>query len=304
MDKQAAARSKKRGRSKSQDEATAGLSNNEKRKKKFKDSTSRSKSLSSESPVASSSKTIKKNKKKHKNDNSQAKSKSTKAKSSINPSISISKTDHNATLKLLKTMDWTMAKNTSRRNVIRADDKVTPRNKMGKPYCMSFIFGKNMKDPTGTLSYWSTKYPKVYEELQTLMGKYDPKFQYTHITLNCNLRCKRHTDGGNAGPSYIAAFGNFEGGGLMVEQPGGGKPEVTLDLKSQFVKFNGKTQPHETAPFKGERFTLVYYTSDIIPPTVDRRAVSTLPSKADDVSSDFSKKFEAMKAKLGRNKRR
>jgi hypothetical protein len=163
-------------------------------------------------------------------------------------------------------MDWEMAKNTSRRNVIRHDDPSTPRNHMNKPYCMSFIFGRNMKDPDGSMSYWSLKYPKVYSELRDLMARYDRDFGYTHITLNRNLRCKRHTDGGNAGPSYIAGFGDYRGGGLLVEPPGGGgsSDETTvLDLRGRFVTFNGKTQPHETLAFEGERFTLVYYTSDI-----------------------------------------
>lgn len=263
----------------------------------------------SSSPFFSLSKRNKKKKRRNINPDSTTIA-SSQAPPNPNPSITISKADHNATLRLLKTMDWTMAKNTSRRNVIRTDDKDTPRNKMGKPYCMSFIFGRNMKDPTGSLSYWSQKYPQVYEKLQALMAKYDPSFHFTHITLNCNLRCKRHTDGGNAGPSYIAAFGDFQGGGLIVEQPGGGLPEQTLNCRSQFVKFNGKTQPHETSKFKGERFTLVYYTSDIVPPTVDRRRPATsklaASSEAEDqnISSDFAEKFEAMKAKLGRKKRK
>lgn len=229
----------------------------------------------------------------------------------LNPSISITKSDHDATLALLKSMDWSMAKNTSRRNVIREDDKSTPRNENGKPYCMSFIFGRNMKDPNGSLSFWSTKYPKVYSELQTLMKKYDPSFKYTHITLNYNLRCKRHTDGGNEGPSYIAAFGNFNGGELIVgsDQTNGGtyKSSSTdryLDLKSRFVKFNGKTQPHETAPFTGDRYTLVYYTSDIVPPVLDKRAISK-PKVAHEIDpeSSVAKRFEAMKAKLGQRKK-
>jgi len=218
--------------------------------------------------------------------------------------------------KILQSMDWTMAKNTSRRNVIRAEDDTTPRNEMGKPYCMSFIFGRNMKDPKASLSFWSIKYPKVYTELQKLMSNYDPSFQYTHITLNYNLRCKRHTDGGNLGPSYIAAFGNFDGGELIVEveqhQPSGGIHKSTttdrhLDLKSRFVKFNGKTQPHETSPFHGDRYTLVYYTSDIVPPLVDRRAVSVSSIKAEEhkmnPDSSLAKKFEAIKAKLGQRKK-
>ena len=240
-------------------------------------------------------------------------SKSSNIKNNKNPSIPISKEDHAATLALLKSMDWTMAKNTSRRNVIRADDKATPRNNKNKPYCMSFIFGRNMKDPTGRMSFWSTKYPKVYAELQTLIEKYDPSFYYTHITLNCNLRCKRHTDGGNAGPSYIAAFGRFSGGQLIVEPPGGGDTEAILDCHSKFVKFNGKTQPHETAPFKGERFTLVYYTSDIVPPTVDRRAASRFENGGgdganNDTNNDEAAKFavhlKAMKQKLDKRNRR
>jgi hypothetical protein len=37
------------------------------------------------------------------------------------------------------------------------------------------------------------------------------------------------------------------------------------NLYRTFVLFNGKEQPHETLPFTGERYTIVYYTSDIIP---------------------------------------
>jgi hypothetical protein len=229
---------------------------------------------------------------------------------SINSTIPISQADHDATLALLSTMDWHKAQNTSRRNVIRADDPSTPRNKMNKPYCMSFIFGRNMKDPSGGLSWWSTQYPDVYEKLRALMTKYDPHFSYTHITLNRNLQCKRHTDGGNAGPSYIGAFGNFVGGGLIVEPPGGGQPETLLDLHSNFVMFNGKTQPHETAPFTGERFTLVYYTSDIAPEVgaVDRRKrQATRMATADNaegVSLSLTQKFREIKAKLGARTRR
>ena len=233
-----------------------------------------------------------------------------------NPSIPISKSDHDSTLALLRSMDWEMAKNTSRRNVIRHDDPSTPRNRMNKPYCMSFIFGRNMKDPDGSMSYWSAKYPQVYSKLRDLMARYDRDFGYTHITLNRNLRCKRHTDGGNAGPSYIAGFGDYRGGGLLVEPPGGGgsSDETTvLDLRGRFVTFNGKTQPHETLAFEGERFTLVYYTSDIksggggsegttTGTFADRRRGGITAASAEGVSSDMAAKFNEIKARLGKKK--
>lgn len=40
--------------------------------------------------------------------------------------------------------------------------------------------------------------------------------------------------------------------------------DVMLDLHSKFVLFDGKAQPHETLPFTGgDRYTIVYYTSDM-----------------------------------------
>jgi hypothetical protein len=250
------------------------------------------------------------------------------------PSISISKVDHDTTLQLLSSMDWEMAKNTSRRNVIRPTD--APRNAHNTPYCQSFIFGPNMKDPNNALSYWSVQYPDIYTAFQGLLTKYNPHFRYTHITVNKNLRCKRHTDGGNAGLSYIAGFGNYTGGELIVEEeqqhsssststsanssrigssgvPSKTKKEYKLDLKSKFVLFNGKTQPHETCSFSGDRYTLVYYTSEIntktnntagdnkIDSSIDRRSTAASTSSGNDgISPMLVMKFQQMKAKLNK----
>ena len=261
------------------------------------------------------------------------------------PYISISKLDHDTTLHMLQSMNWEMAQNTSRRNVIRSSD--APRNARNTPYCQSFIFGPNMKDPQKTLSYWSTQYPAIYTAFRGLMNKYDPNFRYTHITVNKNLRCKRHTDGGNAGLSYIAGFGNYIDGQLLIVEEdeqqstsansssssgcgttaGSGattsKPkEYKLDLKSKFVLFNGKTQPHETCAFSGDRYTLVYYTSEINNTKVNNNnnvgttddndidcqstatksssSSSSSDSSSDGISPSLAMKFQQMKAKLNK----
>lgn len=86
-----------------------------------------------------------------------------------------------------------------------------------------------------------------------------------------------------------------------MESPGGdGGIKTILNLKGRFVQFNGKTQPHETLEFTGERFTLVFYTSDIQlgEGVVDRRPMSATAG----VSSDFAAKFKEMKSKLGKRK--
>ena len=175
------------------------------------------------------------------------------------------------------------------------------------------------------------------------MNKYDPNFRYTHITVNKNLRCKRHTDGGNAGLSYIAGFGNYIDGQLLIVEEdeqqstsansssssgcgttaGSGatssKPkEYKLDLKSKFVLFNGKTQPHETCAFSGDRYTLVYYTSEINNTKVNNNnnvgttddndidcqstatKSSSSSSSSDGISSSLAMKFQQMKAKLNK----
>jgi hypothetical protein len=255
--------------------------------------------------------------------------------------ITITQQDHDRILKSLQTIDWNMAKNTSRRNVIREHDPDTPKlsDRNHKPYCQSFIFGRNMKDPNQAHSWWTTKYPTIYQELQSFLQKYNPRFQYTHITLNKNLRCKRHTDGGNAGLSYIIAIGKFTGGELQIEPPLSSsatsatvttttstKRTATSRLETKiynlhrtFVLFNGREQPHETLPFTGERYTLVYYTSDIIPKSEHIQNPSTAsllnhitedPSdtttttekKHSKVSDALTAKFNAMKKRLGRKR--
>jgi hypothetical protein len=275
--------------------------------------------------------------------------------------ISITKSDHDKILQLLQSIDWDMAKNTSRRNVIRQDDPNTPKlnkgsnNSNGKPYCQSFIFGRNMKDPEQSLSYWSIQYPNIYQEFQNLIQKYNhTQFTYTHITVNKNLQCKRHTDGGNAGLSYIIGFGNYTGGELQIEEEVSSvsssshhttKTKTTnintkiYNLYRTFVLFNGKLQPHETLPFHGERYTIVYYTSDIVPkvyhhhdtniptttPTTaigdnpnndgnthpsslttnnsqSNKSTSTTTNGTIQVSDTLTAKFNAMKKKLGRKR--
>ena len=294
--------------------------------------------------------------------------------------IRITQEDHDRVLQLLQSIDWSMAKNTSRKNVIRDnnDPLQTPqqqqqqhlRTNKGKPYCQSFIFGRNMKDPNYEYSYWSLQYPTIYQELQTFFQKYNTThFTYTHITLNKNLQCKRHTDGGNMGLSYIIAVGNYTGGALLIDDTVGdvatlpppstkttsntsasvskkskstsihnnnnnnNNNSTIFNLHRTFVLFNGKEQPHETLPFTGERYTLVYYTSDIVPkdmirttdhhdmtirhndrptisawnetkdhPSAIRTGSTTMASHNQTVSQSLTTKFNAMKKKLGRRR--
>ncbi|KAJ1402921.1 hypothetical protein B484DRAFT_405269 [Ochromonadaceae sp. CCMP2298] len=103
--------------------------------------------------------------------------------------------EHTRAVELLRGVQWERVRNTSRRNVLREEK-----------FCMSFIFGRNMKDPDGGLSYWSLQYPELYAFFSALMQRVHPQHPFTNITVNKNLQCKRHTDGGNTGPRYFIPY--------------------------------------------------------------------------------------------------
>tara|TARA_R110000751_G_scaffold210731_1_gene314433 strand:+ start:206 stop:703 length:498 start_codon:yes stop_codon:yes gene_type:complete len=103
------------------------------------------------------------------------------------------------------------------------------------------------------------KYDEIYIEAKKLMKKKDPNFKFTSIQFNKNNKAKKHKDGKNVGVSYIIGLGDYTGGGLIVYDADG-KKSKTHDIKNKFFKFNGSIHPHETAPFKGERYTLVFYS--------------------------------------------
>jgi len=104
------------------------------------------------------------------------------------------------------------------------------------------------------------------------MGADIPRdFCFSGININHNYAGRRHRDAGNEGPSAIKAIGKFSGGKLNYfpkdfKEPGrcevedlDPKDSVALDLSKKFAFFNGNNA-HGVQPFKGERFSLVYFS--------------------------------------------
>tara|TARA_R100001440_G_scaffold7114_5_gene14235 strand:+ start:275 stop:781 length:507 start_codon:yes stop_codon:yes gene_type:complete len=104
------------------------------------------------------------------------------------------------------------------------------------------------------------KYKEIFKETRKLMKLKDPNFKYTSIQFNKNHRSAKHTDSKNMGVSYIIGLGDYTGGELVVYDEKGNNP-VKIDIKNRFYKFNGSKFPHETANFKGERYSLVFYST-------------------------------------------
>tara|TARA_R110000765_G_scaffold12698_1_gene39044 strand:- start:85 stop:588 length:504 start_codon:yes stop_codon:yes gene_type:complete len=104
---------------------------------------------------------------------------------------------------------------------------------------------------------------KKYHFFQTLatfvFNQHHPEFPFTTIQVNKNQQMKKHKDGNNVGESYIVGVGDYQGGELIVYDEFGENPKK-IDIKHKFYKFNGSIYPHETAPFTGDRITLVFFS--------------------------------------------
>ena len=117
-------------------------------------------------------------------------------------------------------------------------------------------YGRRRRLGNGILSN-THKYMKLYKLAIEYGLKNLPKdFIFTTITINYNLRCIPHKDGGNAGISCLTTLGNYEGGGLFIE----GKLYPT---HKKILMFDGSKCLHETEKFEGERYSIIYYRQHI-----------------------------------------
>ena len=123
------------------------------------------------------------------------------------------------------------------------------------PRSTSFGYGH-----TRTYGFRPYKNNSTNPELYKLLIEYGKQilpddFKFSVITLNKNLKCKRHIDGANVGLSCLTTLGDFTDGGLYVQ-------DCLYNTKNKVIKFNGGLLPHETQSFEGDRYTLIFYNQD------------------------------------------
>ncbi len=168
-------------------------------------------------------------------------------------------------LKLLQQLKFPK---TERPNVIRDSDKKKAAEKGTKAKYEGFVLGKvyswaGKGELAGYKKITSSKtrdkkYKELYNETKKLMKMKDPNFKFSSIQYNKNHRSAKHKDGKNIGVSYIIGLGDYTDGELIIYDKNNKNP-VKHNIKNKFHKFNGSIYPHETAPFKGERYSLVFY---------------------------------------------
>ena len=66
---------------------------------------------------------------------------------------------------------------------------------------------------------------------------------------------KKHTDSHDVSHQYILGLGDYAGGELRCHN---GDTHTDLDIKCRLWKVDGRL-PHEVLPFKGTRFTVIWF---------------------------------------------
>ena len=160
---------------------------------------------------------------------------------------------------------WGFGKNLNRKNVLPA----------GQQWVFSDTFGL-VRQNTGRVGV--TQLTRSWSHVPALLNRwlrdhshpsFASGFPCSSMTLNSAFASRRHRDTNNAGPSCISAFGQFEGGRLAYWPDDAGSTPVD-DLASQqcvhvqlpghVTLFDGN-RAHEVEAFTGERFSVVWFTT-------------------------------------------
>ena len=103
------------------------------------------------------------------------------------------------------------------------------------------------------LSKLKQDYPYLEEVFREFSNLYFRELKWTNIMINKNFQTQPHRDANNIGESCIVGLGDYTGGELEVEGRG------VIDIQHNPTIFNGSELTHSTKPFKGERWSLVFF---------------------------------------------
>lgn len=118
------------------------------------------------------------------------------------------------------------------------------------------VFGSVFYKGTLQSSSYTKKYPHMMLIFKEFMDQHYPDFEFKSVYVNKNTICKKHLDSKNVGESLLVGLGLYTGGQtiLYIED----KPKA-FHIKTNSIIFNGSEILHESKPFKGIRYSLVFF---------------------------------------------
>lgn len=117
-------------------------------------------------------------------------------------------------------------------------------------------FGKVKYKGTIQQSSYTKKYPYMMGLFKKFMNLHYESFKFRSVYVNKNTVCKEHLDSKNVGESLLVGFGKYTGGQTVLYIDD--KPK-SFHIKTNSLIFNGSEIPHKSEPFKGTRYSLVFF---------------------------------------------
>jgi len=84
------------------------------------------------------------------------------------------------------------------------------------PNGRTVYLGHRLRGDKSLMSVFATKHPEIYKEIHKIINKYAP-VPMNAFMLNKNYVTQPHIDKINRGVSVLVAFGDYDGGDLIVE---------------------------------------------------------------------------------------
>ena len=105
------------------------------------------------------------------------------------------------------------------------------------------------------ISVFTERYPHIMDLFEEFIESHYPEFEFNAVYVNKNVKCKKHVDSKNIGKSLLVGFGNYTGGetSLYLDK------EIRFDIQNHSLIFNGSEIMHRSLPFKGTRYSLVFF---------------------------------------------
>jgi len=152
------------------------------------------------------------------------------------------------------------AEKVSAKRVEKGYRRVTNRADVIGSIGRTITFGYGLRKFKGYGEFSPNKrFPELLKRLAEFGNRVVPKgWSYETITLNEGVKAKKHKDSKNVGDSVIIGIGDFTGGDIKVwdVEDKNGK---AYNLHDRPLMFNGNSHFHQTTPFKGERYTMIFY---------------------------------------------
>ena len=126
---------------------------------------------------------------------------------------------------------------------------------LGRSQCYGIVRKRSMAPD---LSRCSWKDAKMHYLLMKF-ARVNVPIPFTSIQVNENYQTKKHKDTHNIGDSLIVAFGSYTGGELVLYE---GNNKKEYNISNRPLLFNGSKTYHSTNDFTGQRYSLVFHTTE------------------------------------------